>query len=165
MLKKQRSKILKCKDRFSSQLQKFLKIKKEFFKISRDLEQNIDEVGRKVAPIQRARFLKYVDKIKHRKELNLFELWGVKSKKSDFISDKLLENFDDKNENTYTMLKKRDKKRMLGEAESKIMAALQKNKKIFENNHGPQSAIKEESAQEDASEKVRNYYYNKFHFN
>lgn len=78
ILKKQRSKILKYKERFNGQLQKFLKIKKEFFKISREMEKTLDEVGKKVKPIQRARFLKYVDTVKHRRELNVFELWGVK---------------------------------------------------------------------------------------
>lgn len=81
LLKKQRSKILKYKERFNAQLQKFLKIKKEFFKISREMEKTLDEVGKKVKPIQRARFLKYVDTVKHRKELNVFELWGVKCNK------------------------------------------------------------------------------------
>ena len=42
------------------------------------MEKTLDEVGKKVKPIQRARFLKYVDTVKHRKELNVFELWGVK---------------------------------------------------------------------------------------
>lgn len=66
MLKKQKSKLMKCRERFSSQLQKFLKIKKEFFKISRQMESAFDEIGKHVLPIQRARFLRYVDRVKYK---------------------------------------------------------------------------------------------------
>jgi hypothetical protein len=89
LLKKQRSKILKLKDKFSNNLHKFLKTKKEMFRISSELEAILDDIGKDVKPIQLAKFLKYIDRIKHRKELSLFELWGIKSNKFKVKIDKL----------------------------------------------------------------------------
>lgn len=73
LLKKQRSKIMRLKERFSNHLSKFVKIKDEMSNLSLELETTLDQVGVNVKPIQIAKFLRYVDKIKHRKEIKVFE--------------------------------------------------------------------------------------------
>jgi len=166
LLKKQRSKILKLNDKFSSNLHKFLKTKKEMFNISSELEAMLDDVGKNVKPIQLARFLKYVDRIKHEKELSLFELWGIKSNKMKVKIDKLGTNglpnaYVNKSESTFTMLKKKEKKLMKSQVETKIDMDLEKTRKIFESNHGAQSStqafkINEESPEELASQILKN---------
>lgn len=140
MLKKQRSKILKLKERFSNNLSKFLKIKKEMFKISTELEKTLDDVGKNVQPIQIARFLRYVDRIKHRKELGVFELWGVKGnkfkvKKSKIGTHELLEPSIEKVGSTMTLIKKKEKLKMKTQAQSKIEEEFEKSRKLFESNH------------------------------
>ncbi len=141
LLKKQRAKILKYKEKFSNNLSKFLKIKKEMFHISAELEKILDDVGKNVKPIQLARFLKYVDKIKHRKEIDVFHLWGVKSNKFRVRKDKigtqdLLSPSFEKVRPTYALVKKKEKKIMKEKIGSKIDQELQKNKLKFESTHG-----------------------------
>uniref|UniRef100_A0A7S3K8Z8 BZIP domain-containing protein n=1 Tax=Euplotes crassus TaxID=5936 RepID=A0A7S3K8Z8_EUPCR len=141
LLKKQRAKILKFKEKFSNNLSKFLKIKKEMFKISADIEKILDDVGTNVKPIQIARFLKYVDKIKHRKEMDVFHLWGVKSNKFRVRKDKigtqdLLCPSIEKVRPTYALVKKKEKKKMKSENDKKIASQLEMNKLKFESTHG-----------------------------
>lgn len=161
LLKKQRSKILKCRERFSNHLQKFLKIKKELFKISTELEITLDDVGKNVRPIQIARFLKYVDRIKHKKELSVFDLWGVKPNKfrvkfDKIGTDEMLSPPIDKKESTITLIKKKEKKKMQCEAESKINEELERTKKLFESNHGIQSSCKVERSMSISPEDIAN---------
>lgn len=59
-------------------MQKFCELKKKILKMSKELEHVIDINSTKTLPIQRAKFLLYVDKVKNRKELSVFELWGIK---------------------------------------------------------------------------------------
>lgn len=73
LLKKQRSKIMRLKERFANHLSKFVKIKDEMSNLSLELETTLDQVGVNVKPIQIAKFLRYVDKIKHRKEIKVYE--------------------------------------------------------------------------------------------
>ncbi len=77
-MKKLKTTVLKTREKFTSQLKKFLKIKKQFYQISKELEQAFDILGTTVTPLQRAKFLCFVDWVKNRKELSVFELWGVK---------------------------------------------------------------------------------------
>ncbi|CAI2363097.1 unnamed protein product [Moneuplotes crassus] len=141
LLKKQRAKILKFKDKFSNNLSKFLKIKKEMFKISAEIEKILDDVGTNVKPIQIARFLQYVDKIKHRKEMDVFHLWGVKSNKFRVRKDKigtqdLLSPSFEKVRPTYALIKKKERSIMKTENDTKIANQVEMNKLKFESAHG-----------------------------
>ena len=146
LLKKQRAKILKFKDKFSNNLSKFLKIKKEMFNISAEFEKILDDLGKNVKPIQLARLLAYVDKIKHRKEFDVFHLWGVKPNKFRVKKDKigthdLLSPSFEKIKPTYALIKKKEKKIMKSKNDSKMYKDLSSDKKKFENSHG----VKEET--------------------
>lgn len=157
---KQRSKILKLKDKFSTNLSKFLKIKKEMFKISGELEKVLDDVAKNVRPIQLARFLKYVDKIKHRKEIDVFHLWGVKSNKFRVRKDKigtqdLLEPNFEKVTPTFALIKKKEKKLLKAQNQAKTVE-LESLKKLFESNYGNQQTIKEDIKMEISPEEIAN---------
>ena len=147
LLKKQRSKLMKYRERFSNQLQKFLKIKQEFFKISYEMEKAFDEIGKQLLPIQRARFLKYVDKVKYKKEMSVFELWGVKKNKfkvkmKDIGTDRMATPTLNEAHATITMTKKRMKKQLHNEAQTVIDDQLEKTKKMFESLNAMQSQNK-----------------------
>ena len=159
LLKKQRAKILKYKEKFSNNLSKFLKIKKEMFNISAELEKILDDVGKNVKPIQLARFLKYVDKIKHRKEIDVFHLWGVKSNKFRVRQDKigtqdLLSPSFEKVKPTYALIKKKEKKLMKTQTESKLEQELLKNKMKFESSHGGTKEGQKEKAYDISPEEI-----------
>lgn len=47
-------------------MQRILMIKKNIMKLSKELEKTFDKLGAKTYPIQRAKFLLYVDKVKHK---------------------------------------------------------------------------------------------------
>jgi hypothetical protein len=78
ILKKSKAPIIKVRDKICKEMQKFCEIKKKLLKLSKELEHIIDKNSTKTLPIQRAKFLLYVDKVKSKKELSVFELWGVK---------------------------------------------------------------------------------------
>jgi len=158
LLKKQRAKILKYKDKFSNNLSKFLKIKKEMFNIT-ELEKILDDVGKNVKPIQLARFLKFVDKIKHRKEIDVFHLWGVKSNKFRIRKDKigtqdLLSPSFEKVKPTYALIRKKEKKLMKSQTEVKLEQELLKKKMMFENSHGLEKEVKQEKANDISPEEI-----------
>ena len=46
--------------------------------LSHEMEGTFDKAAHVWTPIQQAKFLLYTDKVKNRKELSIFELWGVK---------------------------------------------------------------------------------------
>lgn len=77
-LKKAKAPVLKLRDKICKEMQNFLKSKKKIMKLSKEIEKVFDRMGSKTFPIQRAKFLLYVDKVKSKKELSVFELWGVK---------------------------------------------------------------------------------------
>lgn len=77
-LKKAKAPVLKLREKMCKEMHKFLEIKKKIMKISKEIESTFDKMGSKTYPIQRAKFLLYVDKVKSKKELSVFELWGVK---------------------------------------------------------------------------------------
>lgn len=147
LLKKQRSRLMKCRERFSTQLQKFLKIKKEFFAISREMERAFDEIGKHILPIQRARFLKYVDKVKYKKEMSVFELWGVKKNKfkvkmSDIGTNRLALPVLNEVTPTKTLMKKKAKLRLDNEAQNAIESKLEAARNLLENFVGSKSSVK-----------------------
>ena len=138
---------MKYRERFSNQLQKFLKIKQEFFKISYEMEKAFDEIGKHILPIQRARFLKYVDKVKYKKEMSVFELWGVKKNKfkvkmKDIGTDRMATPTLNEAHATTTIMKKRMKKQLHNEAQTAIDDQLEKTKKMFESFNAMQSQAK-----------------------
>lgn len=130
------------------------------FKISGELEKVLDDVAKNVRPIQLARFLKYVDKIKHRKEIDVFHLWGVKSNKFRVRKDKigtqdLLEPNFEKVEPTFALIKKKEKKLLKAQNQAKT-EELENLKKLFESNYGKQPVIKEDIKMEISPEEIAN---------
>jgi hypothetical protein len=118
------------------------------FKISGELEKVLDDVAKNVRPIQIARFLNYVDKIKHRKEIDVFHLWGVKSNKFRVRKDKigtldLLEPNFEKVKPTYALIKKKENKLLKSQNKSQS-EELEKSRKLFETNYGKQAVVKED---------------------
>lgn len=77
-LKKAKAPVLKLREKMCKEMNRFLEIKKRIMVLSKEIESMFDKAGAKTNPIQRAKFLLYVDKVKSRKELSVFELWGVK---------------------------------------------------------------------------------------
>lgn len=55
-----------------------LEIRKKLMTLSYEMEGCFDVVANIMTPLQQARFLLYIDKVKNKKELSIFELWGVK---------------------------------------------------------------------------------------
>lgn len=94
-VKKNKAPVLKLREKICKEMGKFLEIKKKIIKLSKEIESTFDKTGAKIYPIQRAKFLLYVDKVKSKKELSVFELWGVKKNgfKITKTFKKNLENF------------------------------------------------------------------------
>ena len=65
-LKKAKAPVLKLREKISKEMQRILMIKKNIMKLSKELEKTFDKLGVKTYPIQRAKFLLYVDKVKHK---------------------------------------------------------------------------------------------------
>jgi hypothetical protein len=99
-LKKAKAPVLKLRDKMCKEMNKFIEIKKRIMKLSKEIESTFDKNGAKTFPIQRARFLLYIDRVKSKKELSVFELWGIK--KSGYKITKILK----KNLEDYPIIKR-----------------------------------------------------------
>eukprot|EP00343_Euplotes_focardii_P011631 CAMPEP_0205832768 /NCGR_PEP_ID=MMETSP0206-20130828/47842_1 /ASSEMBLY_ACC=CAM_ASM_000279 /TAXON_ID=36767 /ORGANISM="Euplotes focardii, Strain TN1" /LENGTH=145 /DNA_ID=CAMNT_0053138589 /DNA_START=376 /DNA_END=813 /DNA_ORIENTATION=- len=55
-----------------------MEIRKKLMSLSNEMEHQFDRMTKILTPIQQAKFVVYIDKVKHKKELSIFELWGVK---------------------------------------------------------------------------------------
>jgi len=77
-LKKAKAPVLKLRDKLCKEMNKFIDIKKKIMKLSKEIESTFNKMAAKTYPIQRAKFCLYIDKVKNKKELSVFELWGIK---------------------------------------------------------------------------------------
>ena len=77
-LKKAKGPVTKLRDKICKEMHKLLEIRKKLMVMSQEMETIFDKTGLVMTPIQLSRFLLYIDKVKNRKELSVFELWGVK---------------------------------------------------------------------------------------
>lgn len=59
-------------------MQKMMEIRKKLITLSHEMDATFNAAANSMSPIQQAKFLLYTDKVKNRKELSIFELWGVK---------------------------------------------------------------------------------------
>lgn len=77
-LKKCKAPVMKIRDKISKEMQKMMEIRKKLMTLSSEMESQFDKAANIMTPIQQARFLLYIDKVKNKRELSIFELWGVK---------------------------------------------------------------------------------------
>jgi len=77
-LKKCKTPVMKIRDKICKEMHKMLEIRKKLMTLSHEMEGCFDVVANIMSPLQQARFLLYIDKVKNKKELSIFELWGVK---------------------------------------------------------------------------------------
>ena len=69
---------MKAKDKMVNQVKKLLKVRSEFFAIGKEVEQDFDILASILTPIQRAKFILFVDSVWSHSDLSVFELWDIK---------------------------------------------------------------------------------------
>ena len=61
-----------------TQVKKLLKVRSEFFSIAKEVEYDFDMLASILTPVQRAKFILFVDSVRNHHDLSVYELWDIK---------------------------------------------------------------------------------------
>ena len=78
LVKKLKNSVMKAKDKMVTQVKKLLKVRSEFFSIAKEVEYDFDMLASILTPVQRAKFILFVDSVRNHHDLSVYELWDIK---------------------------------------------------------------------------------------